>query len=128
MTEAKAALIKAHRKAEYEKYEAALWQALSAAGIRSRASRQYQCVPDRNYRFDIAFPHEKIACEINGGLFMKTAEGDARGHANPRSIIRDYEKANAAVVAGWRVLTFAPKHVESGEALVTILKALRLAR
>ena len=36
----------------------------------------------------------------------------------------DIEKANAAVLAGWRVLHFLPEHVTDGSALSTIERAL----
>lgn len=124
MTDAKLALIKAVQKAEREKWEAALWLALKGAGISGRFQRQYKAIEGREYRYDFASVSDRLLVEVNGGLWMKDAKGRARGHAHPQAIIRDYEKLNAAAVRRWTVLFFAPSHVESGEALITILEAI----
>ncbi len=63
----------------------------------------------RFWRFDRAWPDHKVAVEIEGGLWMK----NKGAHSHPTNIIRDIEKGNAAVLAGWTVLRFAETHLQS---------------
>lgn len=56
----------------------------------------------RRWRFDFAWPGPKIAIEIDGGLFVNG------GHNRGAYLLQTYEKCNAAQVAGWRVLHYAP--------------------
>lgn len=128
LTDAKKALIAATRKAENEKWEAALWLALRAAGIASRFTPQFEAIPGRKYRYDFACEDSKILVEVNGGLWMTDEQGRAQGHAHPAAIERDYEKLNAAVIRGWRVMIFSPRHVKDGTALVCILEALGIGK
>lgn len=59
----------------------------------------------RRWRFDFAWPIEKIAIEIDGGLFINGA------HNRGAALLEQYEKGNAATVAGWRVLRYGPKQI-----------------
>ena len=80
--------------------------------------REAAVIPGRKFRFDFCFREARLLIEINGGTFTKGA------HSTGQGIARDYEKANLAVLHGWRVLTFDGKAVKSGEAVETIRKAL----
>lgn len=57
-------------------------------------------MPARRWRFDFAWVQEKLAVEIDGGAFIGGAHNRGSGQA------KDYEKQNAAVSLGWRVLRF----------------------
>jgi len=59
-----------------------------------------------------------LLIEIDGGTWTGGRHVTGSGHAS------DAEKRNAAVLLGYRPLTFTPEQVESGEALATIEKAL----
>ena len=85
------------------------------AGIRERLLRAGL----QDWRFDLAWPDVKLACEVDGGAF--TAGRHSRG-AGMRS---DCEKQSTAVSMGWRVLRVLPEHVKSGRALQWIERALR---
>lgn len=65
-------------------------------------------VPERKWRFDWAIPELKIAVEIDGGNRM--ARWDAKQRrcvaVGRHTLSRDYEKRNAAVMAGWTLLAF----------------------
>ena len=122
----KAALIKAQREAENERWEKTLAQILRGARL-IHFETQYKAIPGREYRFDFAFVNARLLVEVNGGLWTKDSEGRAKGHAHPTAIIRDYEKTNLATLWHWQVLTFAPEHIESGQALIQILQALGIA-
>ena len=80
--------------------------------------REYQAIKGRKFRFDFAWPGHKLLVEVNGGTYTKGA------HSTGRGIARDYEKANLAVLQGWRVLSFDGKSVKSGEAVEVIRQAL----
>ena len=59
-----------------------------------------------------------LLIEIDGATWTGGRHVTGRGHA------ADAEKRNAAVLLGYRPLTFSPEQVESGEALSVIEKAL----
>jgi very-short-patch-repair endonuclease len=67
---------------------------------------QYKIVPDRKWRWDFAWPEKKVAIECHGGLYSGGA------HTRPAGVQRDMNKANAATVAGWRVLYFSTDDIE----------------
>ena len=80
--------------------------------------REYQAIKGRKFRFDFAWIEHRLLVEVNGGTYTKGA------HSTGRGIARDYEKANLAVLQGWRVLSFDGKAVKNGEAVEVIRKAL----
>ena len=80
--------------------------------------REYPAIKGRKFRFDFAFIDAKLLIEVNGGTYTKGA------HSTGQGIARDYEKANLAVLQGWRVLMFDGKAVKSGEAVEVIRQAL----
>jgi very-short-patch-repair endonuclease len=82
--------------------------------------REYRAIKGRMFRFDFAWtePNHKLLVEVNGGTYTQGA------HSTGQGIARDYEKANLAQLAGWRVLTFDCKAVKSGEAVEVIRQAL----
>lgn len=82
--------------------------------------QNYRFHPDRKYEIDIAVPHLMVGVEINGGVANGKAHGSVAG------ILRDMDKSNLLVLAGWRVLRYTPTEVHCGVALAG-LKALILA-
>lgn len=79
--------------------------------------REVRIVPGRRYRWD--FVIGDLAIEIQGGTWHVGA------HSHGGGILRDCQKLNAAVLAGYRVLLFTTEMVQSGEAIETIREALR---
>lgn len=75
--------------------------------------------PTRRWRFDLAFPERKVAVELDGGVFS------GGRHARGAGIRSDCEKFSEAAALGWRVLRVLPEHVQSGQALTWLEKALR---
>ena len=49
-------------------------------------------------------------------------------HVSGSGFERDAEKRNAAVLAGWRVLHFTPRHIRSGTAVRMIETLMRTIR
>lgn len=58
--------------------------------------REHRFHPTRLWRFDIAFPEQKVAIEIDGRGRHQTVDG----------VRKDCEKLNEAARMGWRVLRF----------------------
>ena len=80
--------------------------------------REYQAIKGRKFRFDFAWLEQRLLVEVNGGTYTNGA------HSTGAGIARDYEKANLAVLQGWRVLLFDGKAVKDGTAVEVIRKAL----
>lgn len=63
---------------------------------------EYRFHPTRRWRFDWAFPDQKVALEIEGGVWT------GGRHTRGAGYVRDIEKYNHATLAGWRVLRVTP--------------------
>ena len=72
---------------------------------------------DRDFRFDFAWPDDKLAVEVDGGTFSGGRHTRGAGYA------ADAEKLNEAVLRGWKVLRVTSKQVEDGSALEWIERA-----
>lgn len=81
---------------------------------------EYRIIPDRKFRWDIAWPASRVALEVQGGIWLPVS-----GHKSGVHLKRDYEKNNLALLAGWKVLYIEPKQVCMLET-VTMVKKLML--
>lgn len=66
---------------------------------------EYKFHPKRKWRFDRAWVNEKVAVEIDGGVF--TGGRHVRGMGYHKAI----EKMNAGVLCGWVILRYDTKHI-----------------
>ncbi|EOA6544913.1 TPA: DUF559 domain-containing protein [Vibrio vulnificus] len=73
----------------------------------------------RRWRFDFAYPEQRVAIEVEGGTWANGRHTRAKGYA------ADCEKYNMAVLEGWRVLRFTGDMIKSGNAIAMIEEALR---
>ena len=73
---------------------------------------EYRFHPKRRWRLDMAWPEQRIAVEVQGGIHM--AKG---GHNTAAGITRDCEKGNEAIVTGWKVLHVTREQIENGSAI-----------
>jgi len=80
---------------------------------------EYSFHPKRKWRFDFAFPEQKVGIEVEGGVWTRGR------HTRPVGFIKDCEKYNEAALLGWKVLRFAEPHIVSGEAISTIERAVK---
>lgn len=80
--------------------------------------REYRFHDVRKWRLDFAWPARKVAVEVQGGTYRKSA------HSSMYGLQRDYTKYNTAAIMGWTILQFTGKMIESGEAADTIGLAL----
>lgn len=81
--------------------------------------RQYRFCPGRLWRADFAWTGAaRLLVEVQGGVY-------ARGrHTRGAGYEADRLRQNEAVLLGWRVLEFTPRHVQSGRAVRDIRRAL----
>ncbi len=93
------------------------WQ-MKANGL-PMPTREYTFAKPRRWRFDFAWIDQKLAAEIDGGVYSQGRHTRGKGFEN------DCEKNNQAVLMGWRVLHFSSGMVRCGEALATTEKILR---
>lgn len=75
----------------------------------------------RKWRFDFAWPAQRLCVEIDGGNRM-VRNGVAVGRHTSE---KDAEKLNTAATMGWRVLRYTPRQVKRGDALQGVLNAIR---
>lgn len=76
---------------------------------------EYTFHPSRRWRWDYAWPEEKVALEVDGGNFVRGA------HVRGARILKTHEKLNAAAALGWRVLYTVPRQLHT-TALIDVLR------
>jgi very-short-patch-repair endonuclease len=79
---------------------------------------EYRFHATRRWRFDFAWPTQKIAVEIEGGTWSGGRHTRGSGYE------KDCEKYNEAVRLGWSVLRFTGKMVKNGTAIFLIKEML----
>ncbi len=90
------------------------------AGGLPRPEQEYHFAPHvngkpvRRWRFDFAWPADRVAVEIQGGTWVGGRHGSGVG------IEQDAEKLNAAIAIGWRVALVTSKMIASGAGLVIV--------
>ena len=62
---------------------------------------EYRFHPVRKWRFDFADVKNKIAVEIDGGVWKRGR------HNHPLGFIKDQDKLNSATALGWRVFRYS---------------------
>jgi len=75
--------------------------------------------PTRKWRFDWAWADQKLALEIDGGVWVRGAHGRGTG------IVRDQEKGREAAALGWRIIRCQPKELFTPGVLDAINRALK---
>src|ERR1700744_4279555 len=85
--------------------------------------REYPVCSNRKWRFDFAWPNEKIAVEVEGG----TAWGHSR-HSKGDGFEKDAAKYNRAAREGWMVLRYSTRMVTDGRAIDEVLEILGVHR
>lgn len=68
--------------------------------------REYRFQPPRRWRFDLAWPEQKIAIELEGGIWT------GGRHTRGKGFEADCEKYNMAALMGWRVLRYTSTMLE----------------
>ena len=73
--------------------------------------QEYKFMPKRRWRFDLAWPKHKIACEIEGGIWTNGRHTRGKGYE------ADCEKYSTAAINGWTVIRVTPGMITKGKAL-----------
>lgn len=73
--------------------------------------------PTRKWLFDFAWPEQKVALEVDGGVWSRGR------HTRGAGFLRDMEKINTATVMGWRVVRCTPQTLTTRDT-VAMLAAL----
>ena len=81
--------------------------------------REFKAVAGRRFRWDFAWPDQKLLVEVQGGIWAKG------GHSTGVGITRDAEKANLATLNGYRQITVTGNQIRTGQALRWIQEALK---
>lgn len=79
---------------------------------------EHQFCASRKWRFDFAWVNQKVALEVQGGLF--TGGRHSRGPA----LLKEHEKLNTAACDGWRILYTIPQNLCMSETLEMIREAI----
>ena len=79
--------------------------------------REHRFHAVRRWRFDYAWPEQRVALEVDGGVWT------GGRHTRGAGFIKDIEKLNAATFAGWRVVRVVPGKLCSS-ATVGMLESL----
>lgn len=80
---------------------------------------EFRFAPPRRWRFDLAWEDRRLACEIEGGVFVAGRHSRGQGYEN------DCEKYAEALIRGWRVLRVTTGMVRDGRALGYIERILK---
>jgi len=91
---------------------------LNALGLPA-GKPEHQFWPGRKFRFDLAWPDIKVACEIEGGTWA-----GASRHTRPAGYERDCIKYSEAAILGWLVVRVTGHMVEDGRAVDLVARAL----
>jgi very-short-patch-repair endonuclease len=96
------------------------WQfmALWESSIFADPTPEFRFHPKRRWRFDFAWPAEKIAVECEGGTWSGGRHTRGKGYEG------DCEKYNEAVILGWRVLRFTKIDRDAIEKVETLFRQL----
>ena len=68
---------------------------------------EYKFFVTRRWLFDMAWPEQRVAVELEGAVYQQGRHTRGKGYEN------DCEKYNAATCAGWRVLRFTSGMLEA---------------
>ncbi len=89
---------------------------LQAAGLPA-PEREYRFAPPRRWRFDFAWPAQRLALEVEGGVWT------GGRHVRGAGYERDCEKYSEAALRGWRVLRVTSGMMRDGRALQLLARA-----
>jgi len=108
---------KSHLEQTFDK----MWELLSKD---AEPVHELRFHPKRRWRFDRAFPDEKVAVEIEGGVYMNGRHNRGKG------MIDDMDKYNEALLNGWIVLRYSSNHLDNDPAKMVeqIKQALEFRR
>ena len=82
---------------------------------------EYRFHPTRKWRIDWAFPEQRVALEVEGGIFIRGR------HSRGVGMLKDMEKYNELAARGWRLIRTTPDNLCSPDTLRILTLALAAA-
>jgi very-short-patch-repair endonuclease len=79
---------------------------------------EYRFHPTRAFRWDYAWDSQRLAIEVDGGIYTGGKHGRGAG------IEKDHEKANWGATLGWRVIRTTPRKLTALPTVALIKLAL----
>jgi len=79
---------------------------------------EYRFHEKRLWRFDYAWPEQRLALEIEGAVWTNGRHNRGKGFTD------DCEKYSEAAILGWRIIRATGNQVEAGTALKWVERAL----
>jgi hypothetical protein len=79
---------------------------------------EYRFHSKRKWRFDMAWPDQKVALEVQGGIFSQGR------HTRGAALLKEWEKLNTAATLGWRILYCQPNDLLKRDTATMIFSAL----
>lgn len=92
------------------------WQ-VKAMGL-PEPELEYRFDSVRRWRFDMAWPDQWLAVEVEGGSWV------AGRHTSGAGFEADLEKYTEAALQGWTVIRVSPRMIENGVAINYIVRGL----
>lgn len=80
---------------------------------------EFRFAAPRRWRFDFAWVEQKIALEVEGGVWT------CGRHTRGSGFVADVEKYNAATALGWRLIRCTPATLNSTETIALIRTLLQ---
>ena len=75
-------------------------------------------LPNSQHRFDFAWPANRIALEVEGGIWI------AGGHSRGSGVVKDMQKYNLAAQRHWLILRVQPKELCMRETVLMIKRTM----
>lgn len=91
-------------------------QRLKAANIPTPVAEYRFCA--RRWRFDWAFIEQKVAVEVEGGIWTQGRHNRGAG------FLADMDKYNTAATLGWRLLRVTPEQLPMADTITMIAQAV----
>jgi len=92
--------------------------ALTQAGLPQPMAEHRFAAPRRRWRFDYSWAAERVALEVDGGIWTRGR------HVRGRGALGDMEKLNEAAILGWRVLRVTPRQLPQQATMQLLRRAL----
>lgn len=83
---------------------------------------EYKFHPKRKWKFDYCYTREKLAIEIEGGIWIRGR------HNSPKGYKKDMDKYNKCEILGYRLLRYSPDllmRAETHDEIQMVLKQQR---
>jgi hypothetical protein len=94
-----------------------LYKEILEAGL-PEPTKEYHFHRTRGWRFDLAWPERKLACEVEGAVWVGGRHTSGAGYSE------DLVKYNEAALLGWTVIRVSTTMIRQHEAMHFVRRAL----